>query len=150
MLIVPGSNMIYFTGLHYSLSERPIIAILTADGLSFIVPKLEVHELVKRPDLEARAFPWTDEDGYMGAFEKAIDDLGLRGKTLGIDGMTMRVSEWLALPADRSDAQGQAAGTRTDPHPRAQAARRNRGDAPGDCHQREGAGAVARAKCSRA
>jgi Xaa-Pro dipeptidase len=97
VLIVPGSNLKYFTGLNYFLSERPIVLILTADGMSFIVPKLEVTTLVKRPDLEANYFPWTDEDGYEGAFEKAIDDLGLRGKTLGIDGMTMRVTEWLAF-----------------------------------------------------
>ena len=97
VLIVPGSNLKYFTGLDYFLSERPIIAIVTADGLSFIVPRLEVPSLVKRPDLEARAFPWRDEDGYLGAFRQALDDLNLRGKTLGIDGMTMRVTEWLAF-----------------------------------------------------
>ena len=97
VLIVPGSNLEYFTGLHYFLSERPIIAILTDEGLSVIVPKLEVPSLIKRPDLEARPFPWSDEDGYMGAFEQAIDELGLRGKTLGVDGMTMRITEMLAL-----------------------------------------------------
>ncbi|MBI1257183.1 MAG: M24 family metallopeptidase [Chloroflexi bacterium] len=97
VLIVPGSNLAYFTGLHYFLSERPIIAILTEEGLSVIVPKLEVPTLVKRPDLEARPFPWSDEDGYMGAFEQAIDELGLHRKTLGVDGMTMRVTEMLAF-----------------------------------------------------
>ncbi len=97
VLIVPGSNLKYFTGLNYHLSERPIIAIVTEDGLSAIVPRLEVPSLVKRPDLEARPFAWGDEAGYMDAFRKALDDLGLRGKTLGVDGMTMRVSEWLAL-----------------------------------------------------
>ncbi|MCC6803100.1 MAG: aminopeptidase P family protein [Anaerolineae bacterium] len=97
VLIVPGANLKYFTGLDFFLSERPIIAIVTAEGLSFIVPRLEVPSLIKRPDLEARAFPWSDEDGYLGAFEQALDDLNLRGKTLGIDGMTMRVTEWLAL-----------------------------------------------------
>ena len=97
VLIVPGSNLAYFTGLHYFLSERPIIAILTEEGLSVIVPKLEVPSLVKRPDLEARPFPWSDEDGYMGAFEDAINELGLRGKTLGVDGMTMRITEMLAF-----------------------------------------------------
>ncbi len=97
VIIVPGSNLEYFTGLHYHLSERPILAILTADGLSLVVPRLEVPSLVKRPDLEARPFPWTDEDGYLPAFKQALDDLGLRGKTLGVDGMTMRVTEWLAL-----------------------------------------------------
>lgn len=97
VVIVPGSNLEYFTGLHYHLSERPILALLTKEGLSFIVPKLEVPSLTKRPDLEARAFPWSDEDGYMGAFAEAVDALGLRGKTLGVDGLTMRVTEWLAF-----------------------------------------------------
>lgn len=97
VLIVPGSNMKYFTGLDYFLSERPIIALVTAEGISFIVPRLEVPSLVKRPDLEARVFAWSDEDGYTGAFAQALGDLNLRGKTLGIDGMTMRVSEWLAF-----------------------------------------------------
>ena len=97
VVIVPGSNLEYFTGLHYHLSERPILAILTGEGLSFIVPKLEVPSLVKRPDLEAQIFAWSDEDGYAGAFAQAVDALGLRGKTLGVDGLTMRVTEWLAL-----------------------------------------------------
>lgn len=97
VLIVPGANLKYFTGLDYFLSERPIVGIITAEGLSFIVPKLEVPSLVKRPDLEARAFAWSDEDGYAGAFEQALDELNLRGKTLGIDGMTMRLTEWLTL-----------------------------------------------------
>ena len=97
VLIVPGSNLKYFTGLEYHLSERPIIAILTAEGLSMIVPRLEVPSLVKRPDLEARVFAWSDEDGYFGAFEQAIHELGLHGKTLGVDGLTMRVTEWLVL-----------------------------------------------------
>ena len=96
--IVPGANMVYFTGLHFHLSERPIIALFTADGdLSLIIPELEVPKLHERPDLEARAFTWRDEDGYTGAFEAALRDLGLRGGTLGVDGMTMRVSEWLVF-----------------------------------------------------
>lgn len=98
VLIVPGANMRYFTGLDYHLSERPILAIFTPDGaLAFIVPELELPRLNAHPDLHARAFVWTDADGYRGAFRQALDALSLRGKTLGVDGMTMRVSEWLAL-----------------------------------------------------
>jgi Xaa-Pro dipeptidase len=98
--IVPGPNMVYFTGLHFHLSERPIIALFTPDGhLSVIIPELEIPKLDARPDLEARAFGWTDKDGYEGAFADAIRELGLQGKTLGVDGMTMRVSEWLTFQA---------------------------------------------------
>jgi Xaa-Pro dipeptidase len=96
VLIVPGANMVYFTGLHFHLSERPTIAIFTPDGeFSIIIPQLEAIKLDQRPDLEARPFAWSDTDGFKGAFRAAIDELGLRGKTLGVDGMTMRVSEWL-------------------------------------------------------
>lgn len=66
---LPGPNMVYFTGLHYHLSERPTIAFAHKDGLSFIVPTLEVTKLKKRPDLEAQEFAWSDSDGYEGAFK---------------------------------------------------------------------------------
>jgi Xaa-Pro dipeptidase len=96
--IVPGPNMIYFTGLHFHLSERPTIALVHKDGLSFIIPKLEVTKLKNRPDLEAQEFAWSDTDGYNGAFDAAVHMLELNGKArLGVDGMTMRVFEWLGL-----------------------------------------------------
>ncbi len=94
--LVPGFNMYYFTGLEFHLSERPIVAILTPDGeLSFIIPELEVPKINQRPDLEARAFAWSDTDGYADAFKQAVSALGLDGKKLGVDGLTMRVTELL-------------------------------------------------------
>ncbi len=96
--ILPGASMEYFTGLHLHLSERPIILFATPDGnLSIIIPELEMPQLLARPDLEIRAFAWSDVDGYIGAFEEALNELGLKGGTLGVDGMTMRVTEWLAF-----------------------------------------------------
>ncbi|MBZ0274646.1 MAG: aminopeptidase P family protein, partial [Anaerolineae bacterium] len=54
-------------------------------------------------DLEARPFSWSDTDGYAAAFAAAVHELGLTGKTIGVDGLTMRVTEWLAfLQADPS------------------------------------------------
>lgn len=96
--IVPGANMRYFTGLDLHLSERPIIALFTPDGdFSIIIPELEIPQIQARPDLEVRTFGWTDSAGYMQAFADAVDALGLRGGVLGVDGFTMRVSEWLAF-----------------------------------------------------
>ncbi len=96
--LVPGANMVYFTGLHFHLSERPIVALFTPEGeTAFIVPELELPQLNARPDLGAQTFVWTDEAGFGGAFEAAVAGLGLRGGTLGVDGMTMRVSEWEAF-----------------------------------------------------
>ena len=94
----PGPNMVYFTGLHYHLSERPTLAFVSKDGLSFIMPQLEVSKLKARDDLEAQEFVWSDADGYEGAFAKAVQALRLGGNaTWAADGMTMRVFEWLAL-----------------------------------------------------
>lgn len=96
--LVPGPNMVYFTGLHYHLSERPTIAFVTSEGLSVITPELEVTKLKNRPDLEAREFAWSDSTGYEGAFQEAIRELSLSdGRSWGADGMTMRVFEWLAF-----------------------------------------------------
>jgi len=108
--IVPGENMLYFTGLHFHLSERPIVGLYSRQGLSFIIPQLEVAKLEARPELEARRFAWTDRDGYEAAFRQAVLELGLPDKRFAMDGQTMRLFEWLAFEragissANRMDA----------------------------------------------
>ncbi len=97
--IVPGSNMRYFTGLDFHLSKRPTVLLFTQDGAAVIVPRLELPRIEQRPDLNLRYFTWTDTEGYNEAFERALIELGLKGGTLGVDGMTMRVTEWLAFQA---------------------------------------------------
>ncbi len=95
--MVPGENMVYFSGLHFHLSERPIVALYNRQGMSFIIPELEVAKLEARPDLEARRFMWTDRDGYDNAFVDAVDGLRLKDKPIAMDGQTLRLFEWLAL-----------------------------------------------------
>ena len=95
--MVPGENMVYFSGLHFHLSERPIVALYNRQGMSFIIPELEVAKLEARPDLEARRFMWTDREGYENAFMEAVDGLTLRDKSIAMDGQTLRLFEWLAL-----------------------------------------------------
>ena len=95
--IVPGENMVYFTGLHFHLSERPIVCLYTRQGLSFVIPELEAAKLEARPDLEARPFVWTDAAGYEAAFGEAVRALGLSAGKLAMDGQTMRLFEWRAF-----------------------------------------------------
>ena len=100
--LVPGANMVYFTGLHFHLSERPTVALVLAEGgMAFIIPALEVSKLDGLEDvLDIRyVFSWSDDDGYTGAFEAAVDALSLDGGQLGVDDMTMRVFELLAFQA---------------------------------------------------
>ena len=95
----PGENMVYFTGLHFHLSERPILALYSGQGLSFIIPELEVAKLEARPDLEARRFMWTDQQGFDGAFREAVSALAGGDTTCALDGQTLRFFEWRALEA---------------------------------------------------
>ena len=94
---VPGENMVYFTGLHFHLSERPILGLYSRQGLSFIIPELEVVTLEARPELEARRFMWTDESGFEGAFREAVAALAPAGASCAMDGQTLRFFEWRAL-----------------------------------------------------
>ena len=89
--------MVYFSGLHFHLSERPIVALYNRQGMFVIIPELEVAKLEARPDLEARRFMWTDREGYENAFMEAVDGLTLRDKSIAMDGQTLRLFEWLAL-----------------------------------------------------
>ncbi len=97
--VVSGANMLYFTGLHFHLSERPTLAFLTRDGVSFVLPQLEQTKLSGRDDLKPQVFAWSDSTGYAGALAAAADALALKTRKLGVDGQTMRVFEWLALGA---------------------------------------------------
>ncbi|MEL7233932.1 MAG: aminopeptidase P family N-terminal domain-containing protein, partial [Chloroflexota bacterium] len=65
--MVPGANMVYFTGLHYHLMERPTIALaLSGGGMAFILPELEYTKLQPRmEELDVRElFLWSDKAGY--------------------------------------------------------------------------------------
>jgi Xaa-Pro dipeptidase len=95
--LVPGWNLVYFTGLHMHLQVRPTILFITPTGLSMIVPRLELQTLIQRPDLNIQPFAWGDSEGFVGAFRAAVDMLHLHGKTLGIDGMTMRATEMIRI-----------------------------------------------------
>jgi Xaa-Pro dipeptidase len=94
--LVPGANMIYFTGWHFHLSERPTIAFISAEGCHIIVPELEATKL-DGASFPVQTFVWNDTDGYQDAFAQAVQTLGLQTGNFGVDGQTMRVFEWLAL-----------------------------------------------------
>ena len=100
VVLVPGANLRYFTGMDFHLSERPILAFLNATGLALVLPELETSQLAAHPELSPRVFSWSDEAGYAGAFGDALRDSGLTDKVLGIDSMTMRAGEYLTLLAE--------------------------------------------------
>ncbi|MCS7056928.1 MAG: Xaa-Pro peptidase family protein, partial [Thermoflexales bacterium] len=93
-------NLIYFTGLHMHLSERPIVALLPADDAPpiLIAPFFEVGKATNG----AAALPWqvySYRDGvpYREAFRAAAEAHDLRGKTVAVEPLQMRLLEWTLL-----------------------------------------------------
>ncbi len=93
--IVPGPNMIYFTGLQFHLSERPTVALFPAGSgqtPAIILPALEADKPDNAP-FPMQKFIYTDERGPADAFRQACAALKLKGAVLGVEGRRMRVLE---------------------------------------------------------
>jgi Xaa-Pro aminopeptidase len=104
--LVPGDNMLYFTGLELPVSERPTVALILADGgVAFIIPATEADQLDHLSVDVKAVFAWTDEEGYEGAFTMAAETFGFNTNTLGVDEITMRVFEFLAVQNAAPDIQ---------------------------------------------
>ncbi len=92
--LVPGPNMVYLSGIHSHVSERPIVLFYPADDdPAIIIPNLEAMKARAAGIPEARIFGWSDDDGYTGAFQKACARLELSDYLLGVEALHMRVLE---------------------------------------------------------
>ena len=92
---VPGPNMVYLTGIDMHLSQdRPLILVIPAEGEAVvIVPTLEAPRFTSLP-FPAIVYPYTDDEGFIPAFEAAAAKLGMGdGARIGVEGLRMRVLE---------------------------------------------------------
>ena len=98
--VMPGANLIYFTGIHAHLSERPILALFPADrGQPLLfVPEFEYGKFRTGPvPIDWRAYTYPDGHDLGELFGRAAREAGLDGKTIGIDPAQMRMLEWSLL-----------------------------------------------------
>ncbi len=92
--LVPGPNMLYLSGIHAHLSERPIVMLLPTQGEPVIViPRLEAPKALAAGMPAERVFSWSDDEGYGNAFQNACRYLRLADSTLGVEAEYMRVLE---------------------------------------------------------
>jgi Xaa-Pro dipeptidase len=92
--LVPGPTLAYVTKISYHTNERPLILFVPTEGdPAMIIPTLEVPKIADNPPFPIRFFSYSDSDGYRGAFEQCCKALGLDGKTVGVEGLKMRVLE---------------------------------------------------------
>jgi Xaa-Pro dipeptidase len=101
----PGPSLVYLTGLHFHLMERPVVAVFSADSPPVIVlPELEGRKLEALP-FEVRAFPYgEDPAGWGTVFRQALSILKLDGKRIGVEPLRMRLMESQHLRAAASEA----------------------------------------------
>lgn len=91
----PGPSLYYLTGLHFHLSERPIVAIFPLEKPNIIIlPELEAPK-IKGLDIEIDAIDYgEDPHTWPGIFRDAIIGLGLvNDARIGIEDRRMRVLE---------------------------------------------------------
>ena len=90
--------MRYLSGLTLSMSERPVVAFFLSDRRPAVL--LPMLERGRAEDVVADGvdlFSYSDEDGYQGALQRAIDALALDGKRCAVEYLHMRALELRAL-----------------------------------------------------
>ena len=94
----PSPSLVYLTGLHFHLMERPVVVLFTADAAPAIVlPELEMLK-VKGLPFEMKAFPYGENpDEWDKVFVEAGRALDLQGKRTGIEPLAMRILEFNKL-----------------------------------------------------
>lgn len=94
-VLVPGSNMYYFTGLQLKQSERLTVAAITAHHqLYFLVPQVELTKVYLRNG--GTILSYSDEEGPTQAIQQLKKELETT-QTLGVEFDTMRVKEQKAI-----------------------------------------------------
>lgn len=103
--INPGPSLTYLTGLHFHLSERPVVFLFPIDGTpSLILPELESQKLIDAP-FELNSFTYQESlDTWGGAFVSGVAGAGLVRSVIGIEPRILRVLELRLLEEAAPDA----------------------------------------------
>lgn len=101
----PTPSLLYATGLHFHLMERPIVALFTVDGrIALVLPELEIAKLTDI-SFDVEAFPYNEDPStWTDVFRKAINFLGLDGKKIGVESLGLRLFEYGYLQAAAPNA----------------------------------------------
>ena len=93
LVLNPGPSLVYLTGLHFHLSERPVVAIFTPDSpLRLVTPRLEIAKTIDLP-YQTRVFLYgEDPAGWPAVFQEAAQSANLHA-TVGVEPTRMRFLE---------------------------------------------------------
>jgi Xaa-Pro dipeptidase len=96
----PSPALIYLTGLHLHLMERPMILLVVPGKTpALVLPELEKIKL-SMSSIPLQGFTYGDNPAsWASAFSKVVQALGLSGETIGVEPERLRVLELRFLEA---------------------------------------------------
>ena len=75
----PSSHMLWLSGVSPHGDERPVMQIVSADHVAFLMPKLNVD--AARKDTDLPFYPWADDEGPNGALDALLREFGVKEKS---------------------------------------------------------------------
>lgn len=85
IILVPGPNLRYVTGVNSMLLERPFLMFLSRDGGTHLVaPTLESGPYFRAP-IKINVHSWDDSEGSSRAFKELVAQIHLKGRW-GVEG----------------------------------------------------------------
>lgn len=95
VMLNAGTTFLYLTGLHFHLSERPVVLLVARDKDAVLVlPELEMPKVNLFP-YHVTAFPYGENPSeWETVFHNAINSLGLDGKKIGVEPRQLRLLEF--------------------------------------------------------
>jgi len=100
--VMPGANMVYLTGLHFHLMERPTLALIPTETGSpaLVLGALEATKPAAGPHpIGWQLFTFADGTDPALAYDAAGKALNLAGRRIGVETLAMRVKEMRLLEA---------------------------------------------------
>jgi len=99
VLLNPGPTLPYLSGLHFHISERPVILCIPAEGTpTIVVPELEAQKL-NHASFDLQSLTYTEDlASWQPAFSEALSGLAQSAR-IGIEPRSLRVLELRFLEA---------------------------------------------------
>jgi Xaa-Pro dipeptidase len=112
MALNSGPSLVYLTGLHFHLSERPVVALFIPGKTPFLVaPELEIAKTRGLP-FEMQVYSYSEDlDTWPVAFGEAAQAAGIGNQQVGVEPGRLRVLELRFLEAAAPGARWVSAET---------------------------------------
>ncbi|MEO8635568.1 MAG: Xaa-Pro peptidase family protein [Gemmatimonadales bacterium] len=86
IMLEPGTSMEYFSGMHWSESERPFVAVLPAHGeLAFICPGFEEARARERLQFTNDVRVWQEDENPYRLIAGILSDRGVTAGRVGVE-----------------------------------------------------------------